>query len=38
MPMAFENYASLAVMEAAGSLLTNKYSEGYARAKELFGA
>ena len=24
-----ENYASLAVMEATGSILTNKYSEGY---------
>src|SRR5580704_16427752 len=27
--IASENYASRAVMEAAGSLLTNKYSEGY---------
>jgi glycine hydroxymethyltransferase len=26
-----ENYASLAVMEAMGSVLTNKYSEGYPR-------
>jgi glycine hydroxymethyltransferase len=26
-----ENYASRAVMEATGSVLTNKYSEGYAR-------
>ncbi|MBI4089417.1 MAG: serine hydroxymethyltransferase [Candidatus Levybacteria bacterium] len=26
-----ENYASLAVMEALGSVLTNKYSEGYAK-------
>lgn len=26
-----ENYVSRAVMEATGSLLTNKYSEGYAR-------
>ena len=25
-----ENYASTAVMEATGSMLTNKYSEGYA--------
>ncbi len=25
-----ENYASVAVLEAAGSVLTNKYSEGYA--------
>ena len=25
-----ENYASAAVMEATGSSLTNKYSEGYA--------
>src|SRR5579859_6440547 len=24
-----ENYASLAVLEATGSVLTNKYSEGY---------
>ena len=24
-----ENYASRAVMEAAGSVLTNKYAEGY---------
>jgi glycine hydroxymethyltransferase len=28
--IASENYASRAVMEATGSLLTNKYSEGYA--------
>ena len=27
--IASENYASRAVMEAAGSVLTNKYSEGY---------
>ena len=27
--IASENYASKAVMEAAGSILTNKYSEGY---------
>ncbi|MDP2090411.1 MAG: serine hydroxymethyltransferase [Candidatus Gracilibacteria bacterium] len=27
--IASENYASLDVMEAAGSILTNKYSEGY---------
>ena len=26
-----ENYASRAVLEATGSVLTNKYSEGYAR-------
>ncbi len=26
-----ENYASLAVLEASGSVLTNKYSEGYPR-------
>lgn len=29
--IASENYASKAVMEASGSCLTNKYSEGYAR-------
>jgi glycine hydroxymethyltransferase len=29
--IASENYASHAVMEATGSCLTNKYSEGYAR-------
>jgi glycine hydroxymethyltransferase len=29
--IASENYASLAVQEATGSCLTNKYSEGYAR-------
>jgi glycine hydroxymethyltransferase len=29
--IASENYASRAVMEASGSLLCNKYSEGYAR-------
>lgn len=29
--IASENYVSEAVMEATGSLLTNKYSEGYAR-------
>ena len=28
--IASENYVSEAVMEATGSLLTNKYSEGYA--------
>src|ERR1700722_13641016 len=28
--IASENYASRAVMEASGSCLTNKYSEGYA--------
>lgn len=27
--IASENYASRAVMEAVGSILTNKYSEGY---------
>jgi glycine hydroxymethyltransferase len=27
--IASENYASLDVLEAAGSILTNKYSEGY---------
>src|SRR5579862_3634706 len=29
--IASENYASAAVMQATGSCLTNKYSEGYAR-------
>jgi glycine hydroxymethyltransferase len=29
--IASENYASRAVLEATGSVLTNKYSEGYAR-------
>jgi glycine hydroxymethyltransferase len=29
--IASENYASRAVMEATGSVLTNKYSEGYAK-------
>src|SRR5882762_4908217 len=29
--IASENYASRAVMEATGSCLTNKYSEGYAK-------
>jgi glycine hydroxymethyltransferase len=29
--IASENYASRAVMDATGSVLTNKYSEGYAR-------
>ncbi|MDP2720276.1 MAG: serine hydroxymethyltransferase [Dehalococcoidia bacterium] len=29
--IASENYASLAVLEAQGSLLTNKYAEGYPR-------
>ena len=29
--IASENYASRAVLEATGSILTNKYSEGYAR-------
>ena len=29
--IASENYASRAVMEATGSVFTNKYSEGYAR-------
>ena len=28
-----ENYASQAVLEATGSILTNKYSEGYAGAR-----
>ena len=28
-----ENYAPLAVMQASGSLLTNKYSEGYPGAR-----
>ena len=27
--IASENYTSLAIMEAAGSVLTNKYAEGY---------
>jgi len=27
--IASENYASAAVLEASGSVLTNKYSEGY---------
>ena len=27
--IASENYTSLAIMEAAGSILTNKYAEGY---------
>jgi glycine hydroxymethyltransferase len=31
--IASENYASHAVMEATGSVLTNKYSEGYAGAR-----
>ena len=29
--IASENYVSLAVLEASGSVLTNKYSEGYPR-------
>src|SRR6266849_8294626 len=29
--IASENYVSRAVLEASGSILTNKYSEGYAR-------
>ena len=29
--IASENYASRAVLEATGSILTNKYSEGYPR-------
>ena len=28
--IASENYASAAVMQATGTVLTNKYSEGYA--------
>jgi len=28
-----ENYASQAVLDASGSILTNKYSEGYAGAR-----
>ena len=31
--IASENYVSPAVLEAMGSILTNKYSEGYARAR-----
>ncbi|MGE5196963.1 MAG: serine hydroxymethyltransferase [Deltaproteobacteria bacterium] len=31
--IASENFASLAVMEAQGSVLTNKYAEGYPRAR-----
>jgi len=31
--IASENYVSKAVLEASGSVLTNKYSEGYARAR-----
>ena len=27
--IASENYTSVAIMEAAGSVLTNKYAEGY---------
>ena len=27
--IASENYTSLPIMEAAGSILTNKYAEGY---------
>lgn len=34
--IASENFASLAVMEAAGSILTNKYAEGYP-AKRWYG-
>jgi glycine hydroxymethyltransferase len=31
--IASENYASLAVLEATGSILTNKYAEGYPQAR-----
>lgn len=34
--IASENYTSLAVMEAAGSVMTNKYSEGYPK-KRYYG-
>ena len=32
-----ENYASAAVLEATGSVLTNKYSEGYANKRTTRG-
>src|SRR5690606_7753519 len=32
-----ENYASAAVMEAVGSVLTNKYAEGYPGARDYLG-
>ncbi len=35
--IASENYASLAVLEAAGSVLTNKYSEGYPKKRYYAG-
>ena len=35
--IASENFVSSAVMEAAGSILTNKYAEGYPR-KDIMGA
>ena len=31
--IASENYTSQAVMEAVGSVLTNKYAEGYPKAR-----
>src|SRR5260221_13246525 len=35
--IASENYVSLAVLEAAGSVLTNKYSEGYSGRRDYEG-
>src|SRR6202142_4405257 len=35
--IASENYASRAVMQATGSVLTNKYSEGYAHKRSYEG-